>query len=259
MTSLTKRALSERLSVWLRALRGKARGRTMAQQFTIIHEDNVCAIYVDNQAGSTCLVAFTGIGHGTGGIGVQRPEFVKAGLEGPRIFVLDKTRSWGNALDIDKICGMIHPYAQGRRLVTLGNSMGGFLAILFSGPLGATNCLTFSPQWSVDPAIIPSEDRWLAYRAKIRIFHYPDLSDSFGPSCRYDIVFGDGALELRHAERFPADHPNLSLFHVQGADHNVAAALKNAGALNEAVVASLTGQPLQALLKTSGFAVKTSN
>jgi hypothetical protein len=243
----------EALGDWRRDQRGQARTRAFASDMVPLLDDPACAVFLDDRPGDGCLVSFTGIGHGTGGLDVQRPEFLKAGIEGPRLFVIDKTRSWGNHLDLARIAGAIAPHAEGRRVATLGNSMGGFLAVLCSGPLGAARCLAFSPQWSVDPACVPDETRWATYRAAIRAFRYSNLAGAFAPGCRYDLIFGDDPLERMHADCFPARLSNVALYRIIHGNHEIAATLKAAGCLHDAVAASLTGRDLGATLRRAGI------
>lgn len=251
-------SVSATLGDWQRAVRGRARTRALGKNLITLQNDDACAVFLDDQPGDTCLVSFTGIGHGTGGLDVQRPEFAKAGVSGPRFFIIDKTRSWGNALALEQLAFHVIKRAEGRRVFTLGNSMGGFLAILASKPLGATRCLAFSPQWSVDPACMPLERRWMAYRRTIRHFRYPDLSKAFSSDCSYDVVFGGDVFEAMHAERFPADYQNVAIYQLGNSGHEVAASLKAAGLLHNVVTASLNGESLPEVLTQAGIAFKVA-
>ena len=57
------------------------------------------------------LLSFTGIGHGMGGIDVQRPEFFGAGKSfGNVIFMSDRKRSWGNSLDFGRLIEVLEPH-----------------------------------------------------------------------------------------------------------------------------------------------------
>lgn len=48
----------------------------------------------------------------------------------------------------------------GPEIVAYAVSMGGYAAIRFAGLLGVSRILTFSPQYSIDPARVPFEKRW---------------------------------------------------------------------------------------------------
>jgi len=239
-----------------RDYRAQDRHRAFARDLSVLHDDPTCGIYLQDALGGTCIVSFTGIGHGTGGVDVQRPEFRKPSLAGPQIFILDKTRSWGNALDVPLIVARVRPVAQGRRVVTLGNSMGAFLAVLLSGPLGAGRCLGLSPQWSVDPRVVPEETRWRRYRNAIAAFHHPDLRAAFDPDCSYDLLFGDDPMEAAHAGHFPC-LPSVRLHRVRGANHELAAHLKAKGCLQTVVSAGLSGQGVAKALADAGLTVVT--
>lgn len=211
----------------------------------VVYEDNNLMIQVQDResTGNICLVSFTGVGHGLGGIDLQTPEFTRSGLNGPKIFVIDKQRSWGNDVSLETIEEVTGAYSVGRQVITLGNSMGGFLAILLSGPLEADHCLAFTPQWSIDPRIVPEEKRWMSYRRKIETIRYPDLSKSFETACRYTCLFGDSRDEEIHSSRFPSGLENLEVYKFKNAEHDLAAYLKERGCLYPLIEGVLAGLP----------------
>ena len=197
------------------------------QRFDCLLDDPDCAIYfTGDRNAEQVIVSFTGVGHAMGGVDVQKPEFMSAAKFGAVCFVVDKNRTWGNHLTFDLIVSTIRAHIGEAIVKTIGNSMGGFLAILMSEPLNAERAIAFSPQWSIDPKIVPDEKRWLNYRAEIRDIIYPDLSKAWSPDCEYLAIFGDDADENIHYPFF-ARTPNCKVLQFADADHNIAAHLKS--------------------------------
>jgi len=123
--------------------------------------------------GRRTLLSFTGVGHGMGGVNVQKAEFFGTGRNFDNLlFLTDKTRSWGNLLDFDDIAARLAPFREGTELSAIGNSMGGFLAIVASRFMPMRRVVSFVPQFSVDPALVPWEFRWKEYREAIREFKF---------------------------------------------------------------------------------------
>ena len=213
------------------------------QKLETVYEDAECQILSGTGEGDLVLVSFTGIGHALGGIDVQKPEFLSACRFGKTIFVIDKNRSWGNNLDVEFISEIILGLSNNKPIVTLGNSMGGFLCILFSKYLSAKVSLAFAPQWSISSAIVPSEKRWLKYRKKIKKIKHVDLKNSFDPCCKYVIFFGDNEVERVHSDFFEKVD-SISVTKIEGVAHDVASHLKKIGMLNSLIENSLASDSI---------------
>lgn len=108
----------------------------------VLLDDESCRVEIDDAViaqAERLIVTFAGIGPGKRPQGVPAPEFLgSASRYGAVVSVADKRRSWGNMLDVPRVSDAIRRIADGRPISTLGNSMGGFLAVLFSTPLQAT-------------------------------------------------------------------------------------------------------------------------
>lgn len=83
--------------------------------------------------------------------------------------------------------------AAGHSIITYGSSMGGYAAFRSSGLLQACKIIAFSPQYSVDSALVPWENRWskatincthsmdrlpINHDAKIYLFYDPKTDDA---------------------------------------------------------------------------------
>ena len=71
---------------------------------------------------------------------------------------------------------------EGARVMTYGSSMGGYAALRFARALRADAILALSPQYSIDPAVVPWEDRWRQDGA--RIAWLPALAGPLDPNVR---------------------------------------------------------------------------
>lgn len=208
------------------------------------HEDRYLKItYLDNSDTDRCLIVFTGVGHAMGGIDVQREEFFSQHALGTVVWVTDKQRSWGNNLDIKKTAGYINRLSAGRETFAIGNSMGGFLAILFSKLLNVKRVMAFVPQFSISPKVVPSETRWAHYRKEIKEIIHEDLSESFSDDVEYALLMGSGGPEEIHYQKFlsVSQRPNIQMFKLIDSDHNVARYLKELNILNECIDVFFSG------------------
>jgi hypothetical protein len=205
----------------------------------VLFEDRFLKISWLPGDGPFCVVNFIGVGHGHGGIDMQSEDFKKLDDRlGPRIFVFDKTRSWGNKIEIEKIMEVIAPQMKGRRIVVLGVSMGGFLAIAHSKALGAETCIALAPQFSMHPDMAPHDTRWNEYISRITEWKLPSLEGRFTPSCRYYCVFTGILEEAEHMVLFPQDD-HVHRFCLPGQIHNTAAILAKMGLLYPFIQACL--------------------
>ena len=226
------------------------------KSFATLDEDKNLKIQYEEADGNFCLISFTGVGHAMGGIDVQNPEFSKSDIQGPRLYITDKKRSWGNNLNLDKILKLIEPFAEGRTVVSLGNSLGGFLAILLSEKLNAKITVAFAPQWSVHKKIVPNERRWQEYIRKIWWFKYKDLSKRFAKNCNYYIFFGDDKHENLHSKFFPHTQENVTIFKIVDTGHNVARFLKDNNCLYDIINNCLINENVTHILESKNIAFR---
>lgn len=151
----------------------------------------------------------------------------------------------GNNIDFAKMASVLAPIVAGKNVVSMGNSMGGFLAIAASIHVPINTCFAFAPQFSVDPAVVPNEPRWMRYRTHIEEYTLPSLAGSFNDTCQYYIFSGATEGEWQHWENFPQAN-NVHSFILPKSDHHVALDLKEAGQLNDVLGICLNGAPKDA-------------
>ena len=193
----------------------------------------------DTKSGSV-LLSFTGIGHGMGGINVQKPEFFGTGRVFDNvIFITDKTRSWGNLLDFDLIKELVLPFTGDRHVYSIGNSMGGFNAIISTAYVRTRKCISFVPQFSVSPSVVPWETRWGEYISKISEYMYVSVEGFMNDTTDYFVFSGRIGKDFEHAKLFPVKD-NVHHYAFIGTSHNVASALKERRLLDKAVQCCLS-------------------
>lgn len=187
-------------------------------------------------------------------------EFVNAATGGGQhsvLFVSDITRSWLNAPglqeEIIEQMETLGAQLSPRVVVAMGNSMGGFMALNMSRVMPVDVTIAFTPQYSVDPAIVPEEKRWKFFRNKIAEYAVPRVEDLPVDRGQHYIFHGGEWNEYIHWSRFPAQE-NLRHFIFPTEDHNIARSLKKQGVLGPIVNACIEGRPriLRELTRNAG-------
>jgi len=200
------------------------------------------------------LIAFGGI---KGFRAIPPLEFATITQDIPtkKIFLRDFSQSWyqaglpGQTKSLEETASLLrqHIHEQGiRHLVTVGNSMGGYAALLFGALLGAQVALAFSPQTYLHPAkrLLSLDFRWQkqmrrAQEACQNPLHL-DLRSYFlqqpARPKRVEIYYS-GLWDSLHALNLRGLGMNLH-HHLQGS-HNLVRQLRQTGALREIILHAL--------------------
>jgi len=122
------------------------------------------------------------------------------------------------------------------RVIAYGSSMGGFAALHYGSACGATIGIALSPQYSVDPAVVPFERRWADDAARIA-FRDHDI-----PALETEYIVYDprDAHDRRHFALFAARAP-VEGIEVPHGGHPVAAYLSETGLLGPLLEATEAG------------------
>lgn len=200
---------------------------------TLVQDDD---LHIRRIAGSgTGLVlVFTGVKHGLGGVPLD--EFVgtaQGGAGNHVLFISDAKRSWySRAGLVDRILGLVKDYCARHgvsRIQTLGNSMGGYGALLFCRFLPVDLACAISPQISMHPDCI-NERRWSQHRADFGPDLPPSAVEGFDTlTTRAVVLFGHAESRDRAQMRLIPPLPNLTQRGLRGCGHDVARRLKEAG------------------------------
>jgi pimeloyl-ACP methyl ester carboxylesterase len=217
-----------------------------------------------NAPSGAAIVSFAGIGRGLGGLLFEEFARTLTGglLQHDVYFVIDKNRSWYNRAT-DKLEAVLLPHLAGRRLVTLGNSMGGFGALLFAARWPRCEAsIAFVPQYSVHPHIVPNERRFLQWVRAIGEWRFPTCLGDAPAGCRRLVFFGVGEPHDREHEALfrAARSPGLEVFGIDNTTHELAAHLRDRGALRPLFDAIIqhraAGDEVRGLLRSFGVAVR---
>ncbi|MEJ8560542.1 hypothetical protein QTO30_04370 [Yoonia sp. GPGPB17] len=131
-------------------------------------------------------------------------------------------------------------------VVALGNSMGGFMALVLPQYTPVQRVVAISPQFSVHPDIVPEEERWAYWRQRIRCFRHQDIGGIDVEKRGYFILHGGTKNENLHWGRFPSI-PNLHHYILQGKGHAVVVAMKGSGLMRDVLHLAIVGQKAEAI------------
>lgn len=228
-------------------------------------DDEALRIACERGTSGRAVISFTGVGQGLGSI--QKEEFARSlagGGTNDLYYVIDKRRSWYNDTHA-RIDGAFRDLAPARGAFTLGNSMGGFGALLFAPRLADCRAaIAFAPQFSVMKSIVPKETRWQEFISAIGTFEV-ETCLSEGPAAPRSrptsfLFFGaDDRRDRPHADLFrKALTGDAAIFSIAGCGHDVAAWLKGRSALQPLLEAIIEGEAgpgeVSALLHGRGIA-----
>ena len=198
------------------------------------------------------VVSFSGVGKKS----YERPAFEFTGTASAKgqnhaLFIGDEDRTWMTAPRlVENIVTLVEDYAKEHgisEIVTLGNSMGGFMALRIAENMRVDTAIAFAPQYSIHVDTMPEETRWQAYRDQITDWPIRDIGALSIPDTQYFVFHGDDPIEAQHWLRFP-QRKNIHHFIVAGESHGVAGLLRNHSGLGRVIKASANQKPRQVRL-----------
>lgn len=188
-------------------------------------------------AANTLVVAFTGVSQGLGGIPFEFHRSLSK-LPTAALYIRDLAQAWyqGEPSEIASLVAEIletKAIIGARRLVMIGNSMGGFGALLYGALCDADEVVAFAPQTAIAPDVTESlgDRRWLEYQQRIASYPFGDLAQIPEPQGRVSLVYGaDDLLDEAHVDHLAGAWPIFRL-KIANANHNVSAVLRDSGEL----------------------------
>ncbi len=195
----------------------------------------------------TLVVSFSGVGSERAAPPVE--EFFSIASDHGNnhvLFVIDESRCWLNNGDmIEKILVAIRQTVAktgAQRVVALGNSMGGTMALIVARYFTFDAAIAIVPQYSVDPEVVPEEHRWRFFRRQIQGFRFPVVDTFRADRTRYYLLHSCIPKEQRQALRFP-EVPGVGQYMIPGAGHRLATYLKRKGVLEPLIRYAIAGKP----------------
>ena len=125
------------------------------------------------------------------------------------------------------------------QVVTYGSSMGGYGALLCSGPLGATEVIAACPQFSIDPAKAPFERRWLHHARKLD-FVFDDMNQTMSRTAKKYVIYDPTIVDREHAALF--DKRNMEEVRLAFAGHAPLAYLGSMKLLTGSILTMVDGE-----------------
>ncbi len=188
--------------------------------------------------GGLCFVTF---GSYTNDASLDRAGFAEEFLrdEGiDAIHVINRDNLWYQYPEIeDALRAVRAATAAYDRVITYGSSMGGYAALRFGHVCRADTGIAISPQYSLDPRVVPFENRWQADVARI------SFNERAYVPMPHQFIFYDSrmATDRRHFERFVAAGGDPVGVAIPYAGHPVGPILLETGVLKQAVRAVIDG------------------
>jgi acetyl esterase/lipase len=197
----------------------------------------------------TMLIAFGGI-HLRSGVPPHEFSALTGRTGVKRLYVRDLRQAWyhrgmpghgDRLMDVAAALREVVARRHVERLVVVGNSAGGYAALVFGTLLSADVVLAFSPQTTLDLESLAQMDdhRWderLQPLQDAAAFDrdWLDLARALPRArradTRYEVFFDDTHLDRVHGERLEGLE-NVRLFRFGGGQHELARALRDSGAL----------------------------
>ncbi|OZA09010.1 MAG: hypothetical protein B7Y02_12150, partial [Rhodobacterales bacterium 17-64-5] len=238
---------------YIRAMRRWLAGPASAAEPRLIHRDQDLAVAWVPGTSTRLVLVFFSINRKP--LHPDRLEFQAAASDNGRNHVLvinDRERSWYSMPgQRDRIVRVVRQFMARHGIETvwsIGTSMGGHGAILFSGVLPISNVVAFVPQVLMTRAVT---DRlvWNAHRPRLRSGVEQDLTPIMAAAdCSFNIVTGDkhhdDPIHLAHIRKQLPDAGNVRIVVVPGQKHNVCNWLETQGKLADLIAALWAGDRL---------------
>lgn len=136
-------------------------------------------------------------------------------------------------------------FARFERVVFYGASMGGYAACAFSGACPGADVVAFSPQSTLDRALVPWETRYKVAWERDFSGKYGDAAQVSGAARRISLFFDPfEPLDAAHAARFTG--ANVMKLRASMLGHRLGSSLSQMGILSPIVLAALDGSLTEA-------------
>lgn len=190
-----------------------------------------------DRGSSVVIVTFTYFNDQAHVGGFGESLFAKQGIS--CLHFISKWNHWWQTSEMEEALKIISEskFLNDKHTIGYGSSMGGYGAIRFSPELRLNQVLAISPQYSIDPAKVPFEDRWNAYLPKISfIYDNMNVHNKTETYILYDPFDGD----KRHAELY-VTLPYVSLVAIPFGGHPVSHFLNEIGLLQPIILSLANG------------------
>ncbi|WP_371224352.1 hypothetical protein [Roseovarius sp. 2305UL8-3] len=147
------------------------------------------------------------------------------------IFIRSRQSNWFQDRETEDLCAAIRAAIPEDARVTLyGASMGAYGALLCAGLLRAERVVAVSPQYSIDPKVVPFERRWREHSDRIGRFRY-DLNAMMARDAQKHVFYDTLHPDRRHIDLFERDE-NFRAHCLPGASHHILRYFKETGTID---------------------------
>lgn len=224
-------------------------------------DDEACVLHVDDPRGApVMLVFFAGIGGAFGGLPAFEFRHTVARVRTNQVFVRDPSSLWylkgvrGAGSSAEELAAYLREECRRRgakRVVTVGNSAGGYAAILFGVLIGADEVHAFSPK----TRLLERSDFHSEAKLRILLDHvgrdhpYLDLTrflaeHADGPTLIHIHYANGDKVDATHALRVKG-LPNVRLWRYRWRTHALVKVLKDYGVLRPILTSAIAGSPVR--------------
>ena len=194
---------------------------------------------VGDHSQSCCVVTFDSF---TDFRTLDRPGFGEGFLNGTgvdAIHIIPRENAWYQHPEMLDAMAAVHAATRSyARVVSYGSSMGGYAALRFGGVAGAQAALALSPQYSIDPAIAPWEERWVEPGKHFRPvwegkLPFPDMPEAY-------VAYDPTNIDRKHIALL-AKEIRFQRIGLNGGGHPVTGFLAEIGLLKQLILSVCDG------------------
>lgn len=129
-----------------------------------------------------------------------------------------------------------------RRVVTFGESLGGFAALNFAAHVGAETAIASSPPFTLSPEKMPSETRWGIYTRSVNAFPWDHIEKGLAVLRRLYLLYDAATPDVAHVDAIAALAPQAMHLTVPFGGHPVSRVMNQGGTMAELIAAMVEGR-----------------
>lgn len=165
----------------------------------LFRSENLVARLVACEDTSRWVVTFDNysIGHGFDREGFGETYLRSQGISA--IHIMGRREDWYQYPEMPEVLAAVREaISSAARSMTYGSSMGGYAALRFADGLNVDAALALSPQYSINPALVPFEKRWL--QDAERIHWLPEGEPPLPSSAQAIAVYDPASIDKVHID-----------------------------------------------------------
>lgn len=218
------------------------------------HNEKLTHLFDFEMKSDILVISFSGYGGHLGGVFNSRYPFITNEVITNKIFILDNSDSWYHngsnviANSIDEIVNLLSYFIKKgnyKKILCIGSSMGGYMALIAGKLLNVTNVLAFSPQTFIDNKTRKkfSDKRWNKELSKVnekytKYLNIKELYKNSNINNKIEIHYSE-SVPLDEVHALYLDDKRIKLFSYKNCDHYVSVYLHEKRLLEDMVLKHL--------------------